>query len=541
MLSAQNITVDGFFEDWKDVESYSDPLGDALSNRADFTELSISDTEDFLFIYFTTTNEINIQNESRIALIFDLDNDLQTGKKINGVGAEFVYNIGDRVGRYYADGDDRYVNHFEINFISAPTVSSDRFEIMIDKRSEIAGKMLFNHNNIAVRLEDNATSGDDLPDGFFGVAYTMTNKVVETEEIDLSKTPDHIRVLSYNVERDQLFDDNTSDSYARVFKSVDADIIAFQEIYDKNGRQTRDHVNNLIGEERYPYVDDGGVDVIILSKYPIIKVDNIDGNAAFFLDVDDKSLVMFNIHLPCCDNDQERRSEVDAVMRYLRKIKEKPEIYGEDNAILILGDTNFVGDNDQLHTILTGDIYNNNSYGPDFKPDADGTDLSYIYGKTLGVPATITWYDDSSFCPGRLDYIFYSDANISIGNNFVINSLYLNDDQLSAININKFDTYINADHLPVVADIKIDFTVGTDDITFEDLNAFPNPATETIYLNNGQGGRIYIYDAEGKQLMHKTIDAQASLDVTTYASGTYFLTFYSENGKVFKGHIKVIR
>ena len=84
-------------------------------------------------------------------------------------------------------------------------------------------------------------------------------------------------------------------------------------------------------------------------------------------------------HPPCCSNDQGRQDEIDAFMAFLRESKDGGEFdIAEDTPIVIVGDMNLVGLNQQVKTLLTGDIINEIEYGQDFLPDWDGTALEDV-------------------------------------------------------------------------------------------------------------------------------------------------------------------
>ena len=114
-----------------------------------------------------------------------------------------------------------------------------------------------------------------------------------------------------------------------------------------------------------------------ISKYPINFSESVDGNAAFYLDVDGQDVVLINCHLPCCENNFDRQEEVDIIMEYIRELKAGNGNYNvpEGTPIIIAGDMNFVGDSHQPYTFRTGDIFSNSSFGPDFNPDWDETEL----------------------------------------------------------------------------------------------------------------------------------------------------------------------
>ena len=72
-----------------------------------------------------------------------------------------------------------------------------------------------------------------------------------------------------------------------------------------------------------------------------------------------------------------------------------------------------------------------------------------------------TWRKDgSSFNPGKLDYVFYSDATIDTGKYFILNTLAMDDISLNNYELQWEDTQNASDHLPIVFDITINNEVG---------------------------------------------------------------------------------
>ena len=136
-----------------------------------------------------------------------------------------------------------------------------------------------------------------------------------------------------------------------------------------------------------------------------------------------EDLLFIVAHTPCCGNDAARQVEVDAIMAFLRDAKAGTgNLQLAENApVIIAGDMNFVGNAQQLETLLTGDIINTFPYGNDFEPDWDGSDLIDSRPYTTGLPMAFTWYREaSSFSPGRLDFTIYTGSNLTLKNNYAL-------------------------------------------------------------------------------------------------------------------------
>jgi hypothetical protein len=118
---------------------------------------------------------------------------------------------------------------------------------------------------------------------------------------------------------------------------------------------------------------------------------------------------------------------------------------------------NLVGFDEQLKTFISGDIIYENLYGSDFSPDWDGSDLEDSKPFTTNTPLTFTWYSpNSSFSPGRLDFIFYTGSVMNLKNSYTLFTETLPEDSLNSYNLQREDTESASDHLPLVADFKLD-------------------------------------------------------------------------------------
>ena len=121
---------------------------------------------------------------------------------------------------------------------------------------------------------------------------------------------------------------------------------------------------------------------------------------------------------------------------------------------ILAGDLNLVGDVQQLTTLLTGNIIDEDKFGPDFIPDWDGTGLKDLVPGHTHSNFTTTWRDDaSSYASGRLDFIIYSDSVLNV-QGFVLETFEMPQDVLDAYGLQADDTG-GSDHLPLVADIVI--------------------------------------------------------------------------------------
>jgi len=160
-------------------------------------------------------------------------------------------------------------------------------------------------------------------------------------------------------------------------------------------------------------------------------------------------------HTPCCGKNDRRQEAMDAFMSFLRdaKLGNGPVALKTGTPIVITGDMNLVGYDEQLTTLVTGQIVSEH-WGPAFDPDWDGTALTDLFPRHLTDNLVYTWrQDDSSYGPGKLDYIVYSDSKVDVAHSFVLDTRRLSDEILTRINLKRDASAEASDHLPVVADL----------------------------------------------------------------------------------------
>ena len=305
-------------------------------------------------------------------------------------------------------------------------------------------------------------------------------------------SPQHIRILDYNVNWDSIFENNDpdnhpwraydmSDQFVRVVTAINPDIVCLQEINSYRDPQDvadiLDAVLPLGGGETWRAHN--GSDNVIASRFDLsmlatdtIPTTNRD-QAMALVDLPDatytQDLYLMNAHFKAGGNSSDiarRQQHADAIIHWIGDIKTPGGSIDlpADTPIIALGDLN-VYDTDPAHhltTLITGDIVDQGTYGPDVAPDWDSTDNGDALPLHNGVgPAFYTWRDDSgSFNPGALDRIIYTDSAFSIDNKFVLNTTTMSSADLAAAGLQANDVVLDPgsgyfDHLPLVVDLLV--------------------------------------------------------------------------------------
>ncbi len=291
--------------------------------------------------------------------------------------------------------------------------------------------------------------------------------------------PDDLRVVSFNVLSDSLFPENgqlLSSRFARIAVALDADILCLQEVYadDAAASRTVDLLNAIAplpaGARWYGYK---GRDSVTLSRFPlllsaprVIPAGERD-LCGVLVDLPDNrfrcDLYLLNNHFACCGNEPARQRQADAIVNWLRDARTPGGAITlpRGTGLVVLGDLNIVGSGAPLATLLTGDIANEATFGPDAPPDWSGGPLADPVPRHNGSGRNAwTWRDDTSaFDPGRLDYVLYSNSVLEVAHSFVLNTTTMSDDDLSATGLQALDVVVDLvgaafDHLPVVVDFR---------------------------------------------------------------------------------------
>jgi len=487
LSTAHPICIDGVFDDWAGMlPAYMDPAGDEGHTGIDLTSIYIANDDRFLFLKFDVGVELNLQGGLYLKLFLDTDNNPATGFAINDIGAELVWTFGQRYGRFYWNGNNTEVNFDQIRLRGGPTVTSNTFEIALGRHELPDGvHPLFPQSTFKMVIKDDTwdypghADGDTAPEEGEFIEYTFDDAhVPEPPTIDLNKNrSDFIRVATYNTFQDGLFDWQREDSFKRVLTALNPDILNFQEVWS-SPEDVRAKIAQWLPLDKGIWHVLGSGDRVTVSRVPIItdwpeSHDPLDDRFTVVLvQVDDvRKLLIFNAHMSCCENDDRRQREADSFIAYMRDLMTPGgNVDIESNTpILLVGDLNLVGYAQQLQTLLTGEIVNQAQYGPSHTPDWDGSDLYDLISRQTELRMAYTWRKDtSSYWPGRMDFIIYSDSVMTADTHFTLYTGEMKPENLAAYGLVVDDTQTASDHLPVVADIYLtDGEDGNGDVNYD--------------------------------------------------------------------------
>ena len=557
-LGGDPINIDGLFEDWSNVPVlHSDQNNDAIS--ADYSLLKITYDSEFLFIYFKFNNgEFLMQDWNDFHLYIDADNDSLTGNIFYGIGAELKWIFGERSGFMYANNQQIEIYQNDLSLRIAPTITSSEFEIAIARQSSaltIDDSQFLTQGRII--LTEASAGGDLMPDEPGGALFTIfEDEILPPEPITLNRLNDSdIRILSYNTLNEGIIDNDRQAYFKRIIQALDPDIIALQEHSEWD--EVDDVIQSWFPDEQW-YASWTYRDLVVLSRFSIIDDASIitsDRTMAALLNTENelgKNLLVFNSHLSCCSNNEDRQQQVDefaSVWREWVQNNEGPFEIDYGTPFLHVGDFNYVGYRQQVETIRIGDILNEDEYGNDFFPDWDGTAVVDLFCRQTHKRMGYTWRNDgSSFNPGKLDYVFYSDATIDTGKHYILNTLCMDGSTLNDYGLQLNDTQEASDHLPLIFDISVD---GNLDLKEKYIfpkqsmlvHSYPNPFNAkiqiTLSLLSFSTFELSIIDLKGAKVntLHKGKKSKGMYQFAWdgrdgkgnyVVSGIYFVLFQTE-------------
>ena len=460
------IDIDGRFDDWSGITAaLVDPTGDVSPGALDIGRVWLADDPDHLAIRIEASAEFDLADRDTLRLLIDTDNDATTGFLTGGFGAELFFDFGDLEGRFFTNtttnpGAGVQIWHSDFGLQGQPTVTSDQFEIALAKNATIDGTNLFTGDTIRIRLVDDG--GERVPDTPLALEYALNAgppPAVRDMSIDRQR-PSDVRHLSWNVRFDSPWDQSLRPSFGRILAAIDADIMSFQEIYDHDGDEVVDFVEDWVpSDPTSTWHVASNYDCHTVSRYAVLASEAIDGNLAVLLDtteVLDRTTLIINAHLPCCNNDQSRQEEVDRILRFIRQVRNGQRAgYPVDCALIITGDLNLVGLAQQLDSLIEGDIVDEAAYGSDVAIDVDGTALRDVICLQTDARLAYTWRNDFSwYWPGRLDFTIVSDSVLEVGTRVTIETDRMSAEKRAEYGLLASDSACS-DHRPLVTDLRV--------------------------------------------------------------------------------------
>lgn len=555
------IQLDGEFADWAGVPVLgADAAGDDGASGVDFGAVWAANDQDYLYLRFETGADVQPDEQQQMRLYLDTDMSAGTGLSYGGIGAELMWEFGVRDGTF-TKGGTYTVYHDNVGLMMGPTVSSTAFEIALRRDAVPAGgQSLFAGDTVRFILRDADAAGDLAPDAG-SYSYTFVAGTLPVPSLPLERAdPAHLRLATWNVENDGLFSGGAAeDAQNRMLDAMNPDVLVVCEVWGHSAAEVaamiEQHLPSGPGESWYAVGIDGGN--VLVSRFPILQSWEVNPGyriTAALLDLGPdpaKDLLMLACHLRCCTADANRQQEVDSIIGFLRDAKTAGGLLDlpAGTPFLLAGDLNLVGWQQQLVTLLTGDIQDEGTYGADMAPDWDGADFAHPLSRQPDARAGYTWRNDfSSFYPGVLDWILYTDSALDLHNHYVLETRTMTPATLGTYGLLQDDTTDASDHAPRVADFTV-FDPASPVPALPDArgarllpnapNPF-NPATEIRFALERDGVvTLAVYDARGRQV--------AQFAPQAYPAGTHGVVWNGRDGQgkpaasgVYRVHMRAV-
>ena len=466
------IVMDGQFDDWATIAGMTDPTGPEGS--VDLLEMKAAHDAENLYIYVRLGADIDLTDvlyPHNLFLLIDADMDAATGFTPRpGFGSELGIDF-NGLFAYYDVVPATTVNFSEIGFHPAPTVTSSEFEIALQRDAVPDGvHPLFPQDTIRLLLRE-TNGGDFLPNAGIDFVYAFNDsETPPAEPIGLNRPSlPVVRSCAYNVLGNGLVNGNRQPRFERIVKAIDADVYLFSECGNTSATQVKDLLDDWLPTgtaEGWHTHKDG--DLVTAALWPLLETWNeVTKQTPVLVDVPlalGGPMLFINSHLSCCANDAGRQDQVDEMMAWIRDETAPGGAVAQGTPIVYAGDLNLVGYAQQLETLLSGDIVQTNAYGVGALPDWDGTAWADALPRQTHDPFSYTWRDDGNgnYPPGRLDFLLYSDAVLSLEQGYILRSEGLPADVLNESGMLANDTGAASDHFPVVCDLMADSVASLD-------------------------------------------------------------------------------
>lgn len=462
--------MDGRFDDWTlQLSTLTDP--GTPTSGVDLVKMQVTNDDQYLFIKLVLGSETDLLDNltpQTIRLYIDGDNNASTGLVAqSGYGAELQIKFDTRTVTEYF-GTSSTVSWSALDLVPLPTVTSDTFEIAIARNSMPDGvNSLFSSNTVKLLFVE-SDGGDAMPNIGSAFSYTFDETPlaplvpITVQRDDAS----HIRLCSWNVLGDAITEPAFQGQYQRLLSAISPDVLGLSECVSSTAAQIKTRLDTWvpIGGSGWNVVKDD-YDMVVASRWPITQSwTSLSRQFPVLIDLPEPyitDLLFTASHLNCCTADATRQNQVDAHVQFILDAKAPGgAVTVADGTLLVYsGDLNLVGYQQQLTTLLTGDIQDNATYGPDGTMDWDGSAFTDVICQQTHARMAYTWRNNNSTYPsGRLDLFLYSDAIAEIAKAYTLRTEVMPTNTLAELGLQANDASSASDHFPIVTDLIVPTT-----------------------------------------------------------------------------------
>ena len=544
-----SIEIDGVFDDWNENLTIEKDPNESVSG-INLLSLTLTNDRDYLFIRLKADKEFDFSDniiDHNIHLYLDTDNDASTGdSKFAEFGADLVLNLKDRRVNFY-NPNLNSITLNDINLRVAPTVTSNSFEIAIPRNVMPDGlNKLFKESSIKF-IVANLSNNDRIPNSGNLVYVFDETRLNGYDLVDIDKRSDDlIRIMAYNTLSNGLTDLLRKSHFEKIIKAIRPDIIGFSECWKTEASYVKSLMDQWLplNTNEGWYVEkqtDRGL--ITASKWEILdRWQELPNQFPVLIDLPhtySSDILFTNSHLNCCGNESGRQDQADAYSNFINDAKSKGGKIdlSKNTPFVYAGDLNLVGYSQQLTTLISGDIQNTFDYGLPSYPDWDNSEVTDLISLHSDSRFSFTWKNkNGSYPPGKLDYILYSDAVVSVEKSFVLRTEEMNIVRLAKYGLDIDDTESASDHFPVIADFIVSKSVNeVKSIIPTFIQFLPNPAKDRITINSNIKIDSYqIFNSLGEKVLGGILTSP-TIKIESLNSGNYFIVFKEiSNNKTYR-------
>ncbi|MFG0319498.1 MAG: endonuclease/exonuclease/phosphatase family protein [Planctomycetota bacterium JB042] len=404
------------------------------------------------------------------ALWIDVDGRAQSGRKEGdlGVDLEILFSPpsdrrpGPRAGiEIRAVGEHaihEVVSHAAIGLAFAPTFASESYELRIARRTSLkepVGSRWHRSEHVRGKFVRRDAGGAIVAEQPFDLELERAAPPADPAGRIPPRIEGAVRVMSWNIER--AAPRENPKPFARVLAALDPDVVLLQEWWETSEKELLAWFSaNAPSRTPWRAITFGELGCAVLTRLPAVpllaapldplrRVDDRDPRPVRFVGATVETaagpLICGSLHLKARGHagsweDRLRVVEAETIRARLASALEATP----DAALVVAGDWNLVGSDRPLDALRRA-------------LDRDGSDLEPIDANVLGDRSLHTWtHAESSFTPGRLDWIVTSDSVLETRQAFVLDTARLADDALRAGRLKRDDSRAT-DHLPLVVDL----------------------------------------------------------------------------------------
>jgi hypothetical protein len=118
---------------------------------------------------------------------------------------------------------------------------------------------------------------------------------------------------------------------------------------------------------------------------------------------------------------------------------------------------------------------------------------------------------------------------ITANSGYVISDVLADGTSVGAVSSYTFSS-VTANHTIAAS---FELTTGVENTTIEEINFYPNPTTDVVYIT-GAKGQVNVYDLSGQLVLTQQINSSGNIQVSSLASGVYVVKVNGKNFKLIK-------